>query len=220
MALAIRELGLLPYEQALAIMREQVAEVAAGTAPDTLLVVAHPPVITLGRKRGAAAHILAAGAIPVVQVERGGDATYHGPGQVVLYPILKLAGARRDLHVVLRDLEECVIRALARLGVAARRNPGLTGVWVGDRKIASIGIAVRAWVTYHGVALNVSPEPGFSAIRACGLDSAVMISLEELTCRIWDRAVVVAELLGAFQDVYEEAAAASARPPERSEPAR
>lgn len=183
-------------------MHSLVDDVAAGRAHDTLLVVTHPPVITLGRKRGAAANVLEPGDIPVVQVERGGDATYHGPGQVVLYPILRLEGAERDLHRVLRDLEETVIRALAGLGLVAGREPGLTGVWARGRKLASIGIAVRNWVTYHGVALNVAPDPGFESIRACGLDSALMASVEELTGRSWERARVVEELVTAFRHVF------------------
>lgn len=193
----------MPYPEALALMRSLVDEVAAARQPDTLLVVSHPPVITLGRKRGADANVLRAGAIPVVPVERGGDATYHGPGQVVLYPIIRLEGPDRDLHRVLRDLEEVVIRALGALGVHADRKAGLTGVWAGDRKLASIGIAVRNWVTYHGVALNVAPEPGFEAIRACGLDSGVMSSLEELTGRPWERGIVADALVGAFRLIFD-----------------
>ncbi|MBM3266127.1 MAG: lipoyl(octanoyl) transferase LipB [Candidatus Sericytochromatia bacterium] len=203
MALAIRDLGLLPYEEALALMRDLVGAVARGEAPDTLLVVTHPPVITLGRKRGARANVLAAGDIPVVEVERGGDATYHGPGQIVAYPVVKLAETGRDLHRFLRSLEDAVIRALATLGVAGRREPGLTGVWVGDRKIASLGIAVRNWVTYHGVALNVAPDPGFAAIRACGLDSAVMTSLAEVTGRQWRPDEVKEALVAAMREALE-----------------
>ncbi len=183
-------------------MQSLVDAVAAGSQPDTLLVVSHPAVITLGRKRGAHANVLAQGSVPVVAVERGGDATYHGPGQVVLYPVLRLEGPERDLHRILRDLEETVIRALAAFGLEAGREPGLTGVWAGGRKLASIGIAVRNWVTYHGVALNVAPEPGFAAIRACGLDSSVMSSIEELTGSVWERQVVVDALVRAFREVF------------------
>lgn len=204
--LAVRDLGAMPYPEALALMHSLVDAVAAGREPETLLVVSHPPVITLGRKRGAAANVLHPEDIPIVPVERGGDATYHGPGQVILYPILKLESDERDLHRVLRGLEETVIRALADLGVEAGREPGLTGVWAGGRKLASIGIAVRNWVTYHGVALNVEPEPAFRSIRACGLDSAVMASLEEVTGRFWDRAVVSRALVDAFGSVFERSA--------------
>ena len=150
-------------------------------------------------------------------MERGGDATYHGPGQVVLYPVMRLEGARRDLHKLLRDLEDTVIRAVAALGVQALREPGLTGVWAADRKIASIGIAVRNWVSFHGVALNLTPDAGFSAIRACGLDSGRMASLEELAGRSFTRHEVVDALLAAFGQVFDRegprAAASLPRPP-------
>jgi lipoate-protein ligase B len=113
-----------------------------------------------------------------VTVERGGEATYHGPGQVVAYPIFALPPGRRDLHRYLRDLEEVVIGVLGELDVAGRRAPGLTGVWVGDRKICSIGVAVRRWVTWHGLALNVFTDlDAFRALRPCGLDPAVMTRL-------------------------------------------
>ena len=126
--------------------------------------------------------MLDAGDVPVFEIERGGDVTYHGPGQLVGYPILKLE--ERDLHKYLRDLEEGLIGVCADCGVAGGRNPGWTGVWIGDRKVASIGIAVRRWVTLHGFALNVSTELGrFAAINPCGLHAAVMTSLTEAAGR-------------------------------------
>jgi lipoyl(octanoyl) transferase len=143
-------------------------------------VVEHPHVITLGRTRGALAHLVAPGEVEVVEVERGGDVTYHGPGQIVAYPILLLREEERDLHRFLRNLEEAMIRALARFGLAAGREAGKTGVWVGTaaRKLASIGIACRRWVTFHGLALNVTTDLGyFARIQPCGFDPTVMTSM-------------------------------------------
>lgn len=122
--------------------------------------------------------MVAPGDIPVFEIERGGDATYHGPGQLVGYPILQLDGDERDLHAYLRNLESALIDVCADVGLEARRNPGWTGVWIGERKVASIGIAVRRWVTLHGFALNVATDLSrFAAINPCGLDAAVMTSL-------------------------------------------
>jgi lipoyl(octanoyl) transferase len=151
---------------------------------DTLLLCQHPDVITVGRRQRAQANILDP-RFPVIEVERGGDATYHGPGQLVGYPILKLRpDGERDLHRYLRVLEEALIDLCAELGVKALRKPGATGVWIGDadgeptRKLASLGIAVRRWVSFHGFALNVSTELSrFSAINPCGFPAAIMTSL-------------------------------------------
>jgi lipoate-protein ligase B len=143
-----------------------------------LILVEHPDVITLGRRRSAAANVVAAGDIPIFEIERGGDATYHGPGQLVGYPILELDGDERDLHAFLRAIEEALLGVCKDVGLDGRRNPGWTGVWIGERKLASIGIAVRKWVTMHGFALNVATDLSrFAAIHPCGLDAAVMTSL-------------------------------------------
>lgn len=171
--LDVLRLGLVPYEEAHRRQRELVEERLAGNVRDTLILCEHPPVITLGR--GTPADSVSASDVPVVEVERGGEATYHGPGQLVVYPILALPPERRDLHRYLRDLEEVVIRCLSEVGVAGTRRPGLTGVWVGERKICSVGVAVRRWVTWHGLALNVHTDlEAFSGFRPCGLDPDVM----------------------------------------------
>jgi lipoyl(octanoyl) transferase len=156
-----------------------VGERQRGERRDALVLVEHPHVITVGRTRGALAHILAAGDVEVVEVERGGDVTYHGPGQIVAYPILLLEEGERDLHRFLRNLEEAMIRTLARWEIAGAREPGKTGVWIeGRRKIASIGIACRKWVTFHGLALNVTTDLGyFARIQPCGFDATVMTSM-------------------------------------------
>lgn len=198
--LLVRQLGLCPYETALRHMEQAVAARLEG-GPDQLLVVRHPAVITVGRKRGASGHVLEAGAVPVVEVPRGGDVTFHGEGQVVLYPVVALEGPDRDLHRFMRDLEEACLRVLAAWSIDAHRDTGRTGVWVGPRKIASVGIAVRRWVTYHGLALNVLPEPRFRAIVPCGLDGVVVTSMTEETGMRPDLVAVADALVGAFAAV-------------------
>jgi lipoate-protein ligase B len=181
------DLGRVPYPDALALMRALGAARQRGDVPDLLLTCEHPPVITLGR--GARAeHLLltredlAARGIDLAEVERGGDVTYHGPGQLMLYPILDLSRLGRDLHAFLRALERVLIEAVAAFGVAAAVRPGLTGVWVGEAKLASIGIHVSRWVTWHGAALNVATDlDAFSAIVPCGLAGVRMTSVHALT---------------------------------------
>lgn len=172
-------LGRKPYDEVLELQRLLVEERRYGAAPDTLILCEHDEVITLGRRLAARDNILVADpAVPIVEIERGGDATYHGPGQLVAYPILQLREDERDLHKYLRNLEQALIDGLAELGLAASRREGWTGAWVGDRKIASIGIAVRRWVTLHGLALNVATDLSrFALLRPCGLDAAVMTSV-------------------------------------------
>ncbi|HWM84932.1 MAG TPA: lipoyl(octanoyl) transferase LipB [Kofleriaceae bacterium] len=173
-------MGRLGYREAHARQLERVGAVQRGEQRDALMLVEHPHVITVGRRQGALANLLRPGDVEVVEVERGGDVTYHGPGQVVAYPILLLREGERDLHRFLRNLEEGMIRALARFEIEAGREPGKTGVWIagGARKIASIGIACRKWVTFHGLALNVSTDLGyFARIQPCGFDARVMTSM-------------------------------------------
>ena len=173
--LHVERLGRREYADALAIQTVRRDAVLAG-ADDRLLLVEHPPVITLGR-RGDERHVLAACA-PIVRVNRGGDVTYHGPGQLVGYPILDLARRAADVHAYLRDLEAVLIEVAATFGVAAERRPGFTGVWVGNDKLAAIGVGIRRWVTMHGFALNVADlrEP-FAAIVPCGLEGTGVTSL-------------------------------------------
>jgi lipoate-protein ligase B len=160
------------------LQQELVAARQRDEIADTLVLVEHPEVITLGRRQSAQANVIAPGGIPVFEIERGGDVTYHGPGQLVGYPIFKLDDSERDLHAYLRNLEEVLIGVCADVGLEAQRNPGWTGVWIGARKVASLGIAVRKWVTMHGFALNVATDLSrFMTINPCGLDAAVMTSL-------------------------------------------
>ncbi len=181
--LRVVDLGVAGYRE---VWAEQLALVEArkgGAGLDTLILVEHPHVITLGRRREAGANVLAPGGVEVVEVERGGDVTYHGPGQLVGYPILLLAEGERDLHRFLRNLEEAVIRTLATFGLLAGREAGSTGVWLdgrrgGRKKICSLGIACRRWVTFHGLALNVATDLDyFGRINPCGFESGVMTSM-------------------------------------------
>ncbi len=177
-ALEVRRLGRTQYADAHRLQQELLEQRIAGAVPDLLLFTEHEPVVTVGRGTGAAS--VADVRVPVVSVERGGEATFHGPGQIVGYPIVLLAEGRRDLHAWLRGLEQVLIAALGDFGVEGRREPGLTGVWVGTRKIASIGVAVRRWVTWHGFALNVSTDLAqFRSFQPCGLDPDVMTRLAD-----------------------------------------
>jgi lipoyl(octanoyl) transferase len=170
--------GRVPYREALEWQRRLAQERIAGREEqDLLLLLEHPPVVTLGRSSHQS-HLLRADGIDVFEVERGGDVTYHGPGQLVGYPILDLSRHRQDLHWYLRTLEQALIDALAELGIPAERRPGYTGVWTRQRKIASLGVHVKQWVTWHGFALNVTTDPGeFERIVPCGIPGVVMTSV-------------------------------------------
>jgi len=156
----------------------------AGRIPDTLLFCSHPPVVTAGRATTpaelAAAHpALEAAGIPLLRCERGGQLTYHNPGQVILYPIVRLEGAERDLHAFQHGLEETTLAALAEAGVTAARRKGYPGVWMGSAKLASLGIAVRGWVTWHGLALNLEGDLSpFRLFDPCGISALTVTSLE------------------------------------------
>jgi len=177
--LRIVDLGELSYAEAYAEQQRLIDAVATGSEPDTALLLEHPHVITLGRNREAPANVLASGEVEVVQTERGGDVTYHGPGQLVAYPIVALREDERDLHEFMRRLEDAIIGTLQRAGLAAGRSAGNTGVWMSERKLASIGIACRRWVTWHGLALNVSTDLGyFQRINPCGFEAGVMTSMQ------------------------------------------
>lgn len=181
--LDVQRLGRRPYDEVHALQLDLLRRRIEGRARDTLVLVEHDPVITVGRGADGETGRAELGelTLPVVEVERGGEATYHGPGQVVAYPILELPEGRRDLHRYLRDLEEVVLRVLSEFGVEGSRRAGATGVWVGDGKIASIGVAVRRWVTWHGLALNVHTRlSDFAGFRPCGFDPGVMIRLADL----------------------------------------
>jgi len=182
--LAVLDLGRRRYGETLLLQRELVERrLADRSLDDVLLLVEHEPVVTMGRGTRAASlpsspAELERRGLEVFEVERGGDVTWHGPGQLVGYPILDLTGHRQDLHWYLRQLEAALVEALGGLGIAAGAEPGLTGVWTGGRKIASIGVHVRRWVTFHGFALNVTTDPrAFAAIVPCGIHGVEMTSV-------------------------------------------
>ncbi len=183
--LALLEILHLPnpvsYAEGLRLQQQHVDAILAGTGRDTILLLEHEPVYTIGRLRDQSSlRDSAALPFPVFETNRGGQATYHGPGQLVGYPILDLNPHGRDLHAHLRHLEDALIRACAVFGVKAGRREGLTGVWVENRKLASIGVGVRKWISMHGFAVNITHEslPPFFAITPCGLDGVSMTSME------------------------------------------
>ena len=190
--LDIIHLGLRPYREILELQRAVArARIARDVEHDVVLLVEHHPVVTLGRTAKAAnlvatPELLAARGVERFEVERGGDVTFHGPGQLVGYPIIDLTGHKKDLHWYLRQLEAALIAALGDWQIPAERNQGLTGVWTQGRKIASIGVHAREWVTWHGFALNVSIDLSyFDLMVPCGIDGVVMTSMErETTQRI------------------------------------
>jgi len=209
--LLVVDLGRQPYADVLTLQREAARARIAGTIDeDLLLLVEHPPVITLGRS-SKSAHMLASPAylhdrgVELFEVERGGDVTFHGPGQLVGYPIIDLKRHRQDLHWYLRQVEELLIEALAGYGLDATRRPPYTGVWIDDRKIASIGVHARDWVTWHGFALNVSTDLRFfDLIVPCGIPSVRMTSIHaELSNAQTGLAAVAARVIDAASDVFE-----------------
>lgn len=172
--------GPAPYAAVHALQRALVAERIAGQIPDTILLVEHEETLTLGRRRTSADNVLLPDGVPVVEVERGGDVTWHGPGQLVAYPIVQLRGPRQDLHLHLHALEDAVIALLAELGVESGTDPRNTGVWIAGHKVCSIGIAARKWVTWHGLALNVDVDlRAFSRINPCGFPADIMTRLAD-----------------------------------------
>jgi lipoyl(octanoyl) transferase len=194
--------GLTPYPEAQRRQEELVARRLAGEIGDTLVFTEHNPVFTVGLRGGAEQHLvwdaqrLEREGVEVIKTNRGGDITYHGPGQIVGYPIVSLA-TRQDLHAYLRLLEQVLINAVGSLGLPADRRPGKTGIWLGTRKIAAIGVAVRRWTAYHGFALNVEPDLAhFTGIVPCGI-GATDGTVTSLTAEL-GRPVPLAEVRSAL----------------------
>jgi len=214
-AFDVRRLGRVEYDAALALQQQLVEERRAGRIGDTLLLLEHPPVITLGVKtRGRASNIVASpdalreAGVAVHETGRGGDVTYHGPGQLVGYPIFDLNPDRRDVHRYVRDLEEALILAIRWFGVEGRRVQGLTGVWVGpegrEEKIAAIGVRISRWITSHGFALNVATDLGhFDLIVPCGISDRGVTSLERVTGRSIQMADVEDAVVKGFDFVMQ-----------------
>ena len=213
--LSVRRLGRVDYADGLELQKTLVEDRRAGRIGDTLLLLEHPPVITLGVKsRGKSTNIVAspeqlsAAGVDVFDTGRGGDVTYHGPGQLVGYPIFDLNPDRRDVHRYVRDLEEVLILALAAFGISGVRVQGLTGVWVGppgrEAKVAAIGVRISRWITSHGFALNVSTDLGhFGLIVPCGIVDRGITSIERLVGRevSWD--AVQDAVVAGFAKVFD-----------------
>lgn len=208
--LEVRRLGLLSYADGLALQQQLVEKRRRGEIPDQLLLLEHPPVITLGVKvRNDRTHVLATPdrlaelGVELHETGRGGDVTYHGPGQVVGYPILDLRPDRCDVHSYVRDLEEVMIRAARTFGVEAGRVRGLTGIWVGADKLAAIGVRISRWITSHGFAFNVNTDlTHFNLIVPCGITDRGVTSLQKLLGRPISMAQVEDALAAAFLDVF------------------
>ena len=191
----VLDLDLVPYQEAWDLQRSLAGAVSQGAIPDTVVFLEHPPVLTLGRRTDEGElHVPAGAEVDVIETDRGGKSTFHGPGQLVCYPILDLNRHGKDVKKYVRDLEEALIRTLAPLGVEATRLDGLTGVWLHrpPRKIASIGVHISRWVTTHGYALNVDldPAPFTEWITACGLEDAAFTTI----ARELDRPVTIDEV--------------------------
>lgn len=199
MSFSVLDLGRRPYPEIWEAQKRLVDERARGAIPDVLILVEHEHVITLGRKTGA--ENFRPQEIPVFKVERGGDATYHGPGQVVGYPIVKMADP--NVHRYLRMIEEVVILTARDFSIGARRKDDHTGVWVEEKKLASIGVAVQNWVTYHGFALNVNTDLAyFRLIRPCGLDPDTMTSMQRVLGREVPMDDVRRSIVRRFSEVF------------------
>jgi lipoyl(octanoyl) transferase len=216
--LEVRRLGVIPYGEALQLQKQLVEDRKSERIPDQLLLLQHPPVITLGVKvRNDRSHVLAStdalesAGIELFETGRGGDVTYHGPGQLVGYPIIDLRPDRCDVHRYVRDLEQVMIEAAAEFGVAAGRVPGLTGAWVGRDKLAAIGVRISRWITSHGFAFNVDTDLShFDLIVPCGIRDRGVTSLNRLAGRTVRIPEVEDAVVRAFRRVFARRGAAGA----------
>lgn len=185
----IINLGLTDFHEAYSLQKELVAKVSQGESGNTLIITEHKPVITIGRKGSwenifKSRQFLASKGIEVINIDRGGDVTYHGPGQIIAYPVFRLENESRDIHCFLRFLEDIGGHFLTQYGLIPEKMQGLTGVWIKGEKIGSIGIGVKKWVTYHGLALNINIDLGpFSFIRPCGIEGVNSTSLKNILGR-------------------------------------
>jgi lipoyl(octanoyl) transferase len=208
--LEVRRLGTVGYQAALDLQKQLVEERKQGRIPDQLLLLEHPPVITLGARNHNArsnvletAESLALKGVGLFETGRGGDVTYHGPGQLVGYPIVELPADRHDVHRYVRDLEEVLIQAVSDFGITAARIPGLTGIWVGDNKLAAIGVRISRWVTSHGFALNVSTDlSNFGLIVPCGITDKGVTSMERELRRPLPMAEVTTAVVRRFEQLF------------------
>ena len=206
----MRRLGSVPYGEALDLQKALVEERRAGCVPDLLLLLQHPPVITVGVRRDSRSHVIASDGqlamhgIEVHEAGRGGDVTYHGPGQIVGYPILDLRPDRCDVHRYVRDLEEVMIRVCADYGIAAHRVDGLSGAWVGTEKIGAVGVRISRWITSHGFAFNVNTRlEDFQLIVPCGIADRGVTSLGKLLGGELPVAEVEDRFIRRFAEVFD-----------------
>jgi lipoyl(octanoyl) transferase len=209
-SLEVRRLGLVPYADGLELQRQLVEERKADRIPDTLLLLQHPHVLTIGVKKDGRAHILASPdrlaslGVDVFETGRGGDVTYHGPGQLVGYPILDLSPDRRDVHRYVRDLEEVMIRVCAHYGLEAGRVKGFSGAWIGDEKIGAIGVRISRWITSHGFAFNVTTDVDFfNLIVPCGIADKGVTSLASKLGRVPAMSEVEDRFVEFFAEVFD-----------------
>jgi lipoate-protein ligase B len=203
------DLGLIPYRAALSLQKRDVERLQRGDGEEVLYLLEHPHVITLGRNASGDAiradrRDIARRGVEVARTDRGGNATYHGPGQLVGYPLLRLEPGRRDIRRYVDDMEDMLIRTVADFGIAGKRHSSHRGVWVAERKIASVGIRISRWVTCHGFALNVSTDLShFSLINPCGIEGCIMTSMERELSRAVDMASVRQAVARHFSEVYD-----------------
>jgi len=209
----VRRLGVVPYAEALELQKALVEERRADRVPNLLLVLQHPPVITLGVRRDSRSHVVASDAlltergVEVHDAGRGGDVTYHGPGQIVGYPILDLRPDRCDVHRYVRDLEEVMIGVCADYGIEAGRVTGLSGAWVGAEKIGAIGVRISRWITSHGFAFNVNTRlDDFQLIVPCGIADRGVTSLQKLLGRALRIEEVEDRVIARFAEVFDTSA--------------
>ena len=201
-SLNILDLGLTEYQRALDIQKTLVKERLDNSTSDTLLLVEHPHVVTLGKQTNP--NDVLNNSIPIVKIDRGGSATYHGPGQLIGYIIMDLRSKGISVPILISKIHEIIILTLDELDIKAKRKKNDTGVWIDQKKIASIGLSVRNWITYHGFSLNVNTDlERFNTIRPCGYDSQVMTSVNSITRKEYSKEVIQTKIIRNFSNVFE-----------------
>ena len=201
-SLNILDLGLTEYQRALDIQKTLVKERLDNSTSDTLLLVEHPHVVTLGKQTNP--NDVLNNSIPIVKIDRGGSATYHGPGQLIGYIIMDLRSKGISVPILISKIHEIIILTLDELDIKAKRKKNDTGVWIDQKKIASIGLSVRNWITYHGFSLNVNTDlERFNTIRPCGYDSQVMTSVNSIKKKEYSKEVIQTKIIRNFSNVFE-----------------
>ena len=201
-SLNILDLGLTEYQRALDIQKTLVKERLDNSTSDTLLLLEHPHVVTLGKQTNP--NDVLNNSIPIVKIDRGGSATYHGPGQLIGYIIMDLRSKGISVPILISKIHEIIILTLDELDIKAKRKKNDTGVWINQKKIASIGLSVRNWITYHGFSLNVNTDlERFNTIRPCGYDSQVMTSVNSIKRKEYSKEVIQTKIIRNFSNVFE-----------------